>query len=40
MMYSSGSTSQPKGIKVTFANLTDFVLWLQNDLITRHYAAK
>jgi D-alanine--poly(phosphoribitol) ligase subunit 1 len=33
VMYSSGSTSQPKGIKVTYANLADFVLWLRSYLL-------
>ncbi len=33
IMYSSGSTSQPKGIRITYANLADFVLWLRNYLL-------
>ncbi|MGJ8628494.1 MAG: cytochrome P450 [Sulfitobacter sp.] len=33
IMFSSGSTGQPKGIKVTYANLANFVHWLQDDLL-------
>jgi D-alanine--poly(phosphoribitol) ligase subunit 1 len=33
VMYSSGSTATPKGIRITYANLADFIMWLRNYLL-------
>lgn len=33
IMYSSGSTSRPKGIAITYANLAHFVAWLRDYLL-------
>ncbi|MEP4199136.1 MAG: cytochrome P450 [Aliishimia sp.] len=35
IMFSSGSTGRPKGIKITYANLADFVRWLRTDLLSQ-----
>ncbi len=32
IMFSSGTSGQPKGIRVSYDNLGDFILWLRDDL--------